>query len=276
VIERELASDRIAAVRGFWKTRRDTLCQFLDVTTDPSVDAVLDDFLDSPAGKRQDRRATCHRFDHDEPERLLPLNGEQECPRAGQQRIFLRGVRFANVFDQPAIDARHDLRFPILAKHGLDFTGELQANTSAARRFDRKVRGLAGGHAAEEDDVIVLRFRKRIVVDRDAVVDDLEPGHGLAARQPRSDSDVFDIRISGVLLGQHWLVRMMHRRHDRQIDEPREWDADDIVEMHQVRARCCILYGPRRVIDVLEFRTNRVLDRPVRVWITPAHRARKA
>jgi hypothetical protein len=71
-------------------------------------------------------------------------------------------------------------------------------------------------------------------------------------------------------------MRMMHRRDDRQIDESCEGDANDIVEMHDIHAGCRVLYGPRCVIEVLQFGTDRVFDRPVCVRITPPNRAWKA
>src|ERR1700751_963227 len=72
-IDREVTEDRVAASRRVGQTRGDTLGQSVDITTNPSVHAVLHDFLDGAASERDDWRAARHRLDHDEPEGLLPL-----------------------------------------------------------------------------------------------------------------------------------------------------------------------------------------------------------
>ena len=155
-IERKVARDRIAAVRGIGKRRGEALHHVVNVTADPSVHAVLHDLFDGTAGEREHRRTAGHRLDHDESEGLLPLNREEYRPGARQQGVLLFSVGFANVFDQLAVDARDHFLFPVVAEHRLDLSGQLQSDAGAARDFDGDVRPLARSHAAEEDDIVVF------------------------------------------------------------------------------------------------------------------------
>src|SRR3954452_24978889 len=50
-------------------------------------------------GQCNDRRATCHRLQQHEAERLLPTYWEDQATGAGQQVELLRPADFANPFD---------------------------------------------------------------------------------------------------------------------------------------------------------------------------------
>ena len=123
---------------------------------DPSIDAVFHDFFDRAAREGEDRRAARHRLDHDEPERLLPLDREEHRPGSREQRILLLGVRFAHVLDEPSVDEGSHLPVPILAKGGLDLSRKLQSNAGAPCHFDGDMRPLARRHSADEHHVVVF------------------------------------------------------------------------------------------------------------------------
>lgn len=156
-VDRELTRDRIAAVGSGRQRRTDTGGQIFEAGANPPVHAVLHDFLDRAAGKREHRSAAGHRFDHDESERLLPLNREQERSSPGEQRVFLCRIDLANVFDLTAVDVRGNLLLPVLPEDRLDLSSELQPDTRTARRANGEVRRLARMDATEKGDVIVFR-----------------------------------------------------------------------------------------------------------------------
>ena len=155
-IDGELARDRVAAARAPGQRRREARRHVVDVAAHPSVHAVLHNLLDRAAGECDDRRAARHRLDHHQPERLLPLNREQQRPRVSEQRILLSGVGFADVLDLIAVDLRCNLLFPVIPEEWLHFSGELQADAGAPRRFDGQVGPLARRHASEKGDVVGL------------------------------------------------------------------------------------------------------------------------
>ena len=176
-------------------------------------------------------------------------------------------VDFADVLDLPAVDSRRYLLFPVLAKDRLHLAGELQTDPCTGGGFDREVRTFTRSHAAEKRDVIIFLRRESVVVDRDAVVYDMQSRHALAARQPRSDRHVVDVRMSRVLLRQGRFVRMMHGHERGHIGEMRQRDACSIVEMHDVGGQRGIAHRPRSVVQILQLCTKRIMDGPIGVRV---------
>ena len=156
-VDRKPAGDELAACRPGGEAAPDALRHLFNVAADKSVHAILDNLFDGSAGERENRRAARHRFDHDEAERLLPLNREEERPRSREQPIFLRRIRFADVLDLAAVDVWSDFVLPVGLEDRLDLAGDLQPDPRKARGLDRQVRSLARRDAAEEGDVVVLR-----------------------------------------------------------------------------------------------------------------------
>ena len=156
-IDRKPAGDEFAARRAGGKPALDAFRHLVNAAADPSIHAILDNLLDGSAGKREHRCAARHRFDHDEAERLFPLNREQKSPRPGQQPILLRRIRFADVFDLASVDVWSHLILPVRPKHRLDLSSYLQPDPCEARGLDRQMRRLTRGHAAQERDVVILR-----------------------------------------------------------------------------------------------------------------------
>ena len=113
---------------------------------------------------------------------------------------------------------------------------ELQPQPRAPGSRDCQMRSLARGHASEERDVIVLAGTKRVLAERQAVMDDPHTRHRLPPRLVRADRHVLSIRISRVLFAELRLVRMMERLHDGLVDEARERNAHAVVEVNDVGA----------------------------------------
>lgn len=248
----------------------------VDVATDPTVQAVLHDLLDGTTRQRQDGCTARHGFNHDEAERLFPLNWKQERPGSGKQRILLRRIDLTDIFDLATVDTRSHLLVPVLAKDRLDLSGELESNSRTERRFNREMRGLAGRHTPEESDVIFFLRGKRIVLHRNPVMDDMQPQQTFAAGEPGPDRDVIDLGVPRVLLRERRFVRVMQRVHDWQIDESSEWYAYRVVHVQHVNRRCSILQGPCGMIEIFQLRSQWILDGPVGVRVTPFDAARQS
>jgi len=69
------------------------------VLDDKAGEALVDDLRHRTAVVGDDRRAAGHGFDHDEPERLRPVDRNQEPDRAAEEIRFLAVADLADVFD---------------------------------------------------------------------------------------------------------------------------------------------------------------------------------
>ncbi len=236
---------------------------------------IADDLVDGPAGKRQHRRAAGHRLDHHQAEWLVPLDREQQRPRARQQRVLHRAIRLADVLDLLAVYPWPDLVLPVIVKDRLNFAGQLEADTGEPGGFDGQVRTFAGRHASEKRDVIVFLVRKHVVGHRNAVVHEVHVRHEFAIRHPLGDRHVVNARVLHVQLAQRRFVRMVDRQDGRLIDEPREGNADNIVEMHDVGPGGGVLNRPRSMIRILQLRPQRIVEGPLRVRVPPFDAARQ-
>src|SRR5690606_34786649 len=99
---------------------------------------------------RDDWRPTGHRLDHHHAERLVPLNGEDQAPCAGEQLTLHRGVRFTDVLHARA-EPRLDLGFEVGLLQGLvALAGQDDAAPSTPGRVDRQVRALVRVEATKE------------------------------------------------------------------------------------------------------------------------------
>src|SRR5579883_136369 len=67
----------------------DQLCHLLDIAHEEPGDAGLDQLRCAPARKGDDRAPAEHGLDHDEPERLLPLERNERHAGIAEQRRFL-------------------------------------------------------------------------------------------------------------------------------------------------------------------------------------------
>jgi hypothetical protein len=75
------------------------------VIHDEARHAILNDLGHGPVAVGDHWRPTGHRLDHDEAERLRPIDRKQQGRRPGEKRLLLR-FHLADKLDRPAIDVR--------------------------------------------------------------------------------------------------------------------------------------------------------------------------
>src|SRR5215208_1352327 len=117
---------------------------------------MLDHLGNGAARRRDHRRSACHRLDHYQAKRLLPLDWKEGCARMLKE-LYLLAVRdLAQPFDAVAQVRLDELRevLPLLCLAHL--AGDLQRQPRLHRDGDRAMRALVGTHAAEEQQVIAL------------------------------------------------------------------------------------------------------------------------
>jgi hypothetical protein len=243
---------RSAIRRGIEIERHEPIGELLDVAAHPAVHPVADDFADGAPRKCEHRRAARHRFDHDETERLVPLNREQQRSRPREERVLHREVGFTDVLDVATVDERQHLAGPVVGECGLDLAGQLEPDARAPRGLNREMRPLTGRHPPQERDVVLLLPAIRVLAGVDPVVDHVDVRHRLALAQPLGDGDVVDVRVPQILLRQGGLVRVMDCQNRGHIRERRERNPDDVVEVDDVDRIGGLADRPRRVVHVLE------------------------
>ena len=145
--------------------------------------AVLDHLGHRPLAHGDHGRAAGERLDHHEAERLRPLDGEQRAAGALVELDLGLVVDLAAEVDVVG-EVRLDLRGEELALRALvDLAGHDEALVEAAGHLDGRVRALVGGHAADEQQVVVLLGAERHVLHVDGVgdrADELQVGEPLA------------------------------------------------------------------------------------------------
>src|SRR5262249_57423631 len=102
--------------------RVDQLVERVDDESGPPVDQELGD---GPARSGDDRRAARERFDHDEPERLWPVDREQQRLRLPEEPGFVRVADLADELDQWIVEQRPDVALEVSTVGGIDLRGDL-------------------------------------------------------------------------------------------------------------------------------------------------------
>ena len=137
--------------------------------------AVAQDLRHRAAAHRDDGCAAGQRLDHDEAERLLPLDRHDQRMRPGEQLALLVVVDLADVADvvvQVGCDELVEVGdLARLAALG----GDLERPAEALRDADRAVRALVGAHAAEEEERVAGIPVDLVARDVDRVVDVCHP-----------------------------------------------------------------------------------------------------
>ena len=115
---------------------------------------MLDHLGDRAEAGRDHRRPAGHRLDHDEPERLLPLDREQRRPRVLQQLHLLAVGDLAEVLDLVVEVGLDELVEVAVLLQILLLARQLERQPGLLRHPDRAVRALVCAHAAEEQQVV--------------------------------------------------------------------------------------------------------------------------
>ena len=112
------------------------------VVDDEPVRPSSIDFGHGAAPRRDHRRAACHRLDHDEAERLLPVDREERRARVLQQLDLLAVRHLTEVLDLPAQVRLDELVEVLQLRRLAALARELQRQTGLVRDRDRAMRAL--------------------------------------------------------------------------------------------------------------------------------------
>jgi hypothetical protein len=116
---------------------------FVDGLDDIARHAVVDDFRHRAAAEGQHRRSAGHRLDHDDAERLRPIDRKQQGRRFAEEAGLLGVADLTDKLHQGiAADQRLDHLVPIALVDLVDLGGDLQRDAEAGGNLDRPVRSL--------------------------------------------------------------------------------------------------------------------------------------
>jgi hypothetical protein len=93
--------------------------------------AIFDQFRDGAAIERDNRRAASHGFDHDQPERLRPVDRHDQRDGTAQELGLLRVRDLADEFDMRFGEKRLNHRLEIVVIGRVDFRCDLKRVRSA-------------------------------------------------------------------------------------------------------------------------------------------------
>ena len=197
------------------------------------------------ARERDHGGADQHGFDHDEAERLFPVDGKQKSARPLQESELVGVADFAEPRERAGRGAggepRRDVAFEVVRVLGVGRAGEDELGARGAGGVDRDVGRLLGGETSDERYVAPLAAPGRKHVDVDAVVDDVAHRNfgaevGLTLRDP----DVRDVRKVAVKLVERFIAPMVEREHERHAGEHREGSRRQLMsvdDLEWARAR---------------------------------------
>ncbi len=97
-----------------------------------SSNTVIHNFRNRSTAMRDDGTTARHRFDHHEPKRFIPLNGEDQCRGTAKQLILLRVIHRSDPPHVLTVDQRlHFLREVSLLLASLWATGEYDRHANS-------------------------------------------------------------------------------------------------------------------------------------------------
>ena len=123
----ELASDPLAAHDASTVHRAHRLIHRFD---DDAGDAVVHHFRNRAGAPGDDRRARRHRLDHDEAERLRPVDGEEERERIAEEARLGVIVDLADELDQRIGEQRLDDRPEVVLVRFVDLRSDLERHSA--------------------------------------------------------------------------------------------------------------------------------------------------
>ena len=162
----------------------DALSELVHALTNEARHAVLHDLGNRTARPGQHRRATGHGLDHDQAERLGPIDGESECECVAEEFTFFSIRNFTDELDVLSVDVR--LHFCIevfLSSWPFDLGRNLQRHSTELRHADGFGRSFVASDSSQERQVLPRLTAKRKVCVVQAMVDGSHPrqvGHRLA------------------------------------------------------------------------------------------------
>lgn len=145
--------------------------RLIEVCDDETAHPVLDDFRHGTLAVGDDRRAAGHGLDHDQTERLRPIDGEEKGSGIAEKIVLVHFVYFADKIDQRLLQERLDPRVEILFIDWIYLRRDLEFHAEGQGNGDGLLHPLLRRDPAKEGEIAArLRMEGQQLLG-DAVVD---------------------------------------------------------------------------------------------------------
>ncbi len=208
----------------------------LERVDDEAGNAVIDDLGGGAAGERDDGGADEHRLDHDETERLLPLNGKDQTARALEERD-LRIVRCGSDPARLVAESSDDLALKVVVVAGVYLACEHDREPGVSSGVNREMGSLRAGEASEEDATVATLSEWVPLSSQTMVNDGGKRNFGRQLRLTSRDGDEVDVVVRQVMPEHRIISLVMDRRYRRMGEERRERKRTRVMDMHNVDVR---------------------------------------
>ena len=204
-----------------------------NVLDDPARPAVIEYLRDRAAAISDHRGATSHRLDHHEPERLWPVDREQQAHSVAQERRLVPIADLPDVLDQWVAQQRADHFVEVDLIDAVDLGRDLERYAGTPRDLDRVIRPLLGADPSEKGEIAAAGVRREgIELRRQPVVHRAQPVP-VGARPPlvigdRHERELGEDPIRHGQIGQIQPSMLGSQRKRGKIAEQREMQVVDM------------------------------------------------
>ena len=115
--------------------------------------AIFDQFGNRAAIESDNRRAASHGFDHDQSERLRPVDRHDQREGAAQKLGLLRVGDLPDKFDMRFGEERLNHLLEIVVVDCVDFGGDLERQSAALGNMDRAINPLLWRNATQKSEI---------------------------------------------------------------------------------------------------------------------------
>ena len=137
--------------------------------------AIFNQFRDGAAIERDNRRAASHGFDHDQSERLRPVDRHDQRDGAAQELGLLRVRDLADEFDMRFGEERLNHLLEIVVIGRVDFRCDLKRQATSFGDVDRAINPLLRRNATQKSEIGRVRRHGLKEALRHPVMDRADP-----------------------------------------------------------------------------------------------------
>src|SRR5206468_11443349 len=131
----------------------------------------VEDYLgDGATAARDHRRAAGERLDHDEAERLGPVDGKHEGESLPQEIRLGVLADLSDEFDEGVVEERLDIPVKVDLIDGIHLGGHLELDADSLGKSDGEIWPLLRRYPPEKGQVTSASGRERILGERQAMV----------------------------------------------------------------------------------------------------------
>src|SRR5207248_11243987 len=130
----------------------------IDILDDEACLSFNNNFRDRTAGKTNHWRPAGKRFNHDQSERLRPVDWKEQSSGAAEQFVFFRMTNFTDELDERFIQQMLDVFVEVVAVDAVDLGRDLELATCSPGNLDRSVYAFFRRNPPEKEQIVLRCF----------------------------------------------------------------------------------------------------------------------